>query len=286
MRPSPSTEPAPPARQLLLIGVSAAALSLLLFAVLAGARGTTTGNPAPTRLPLATDALGLLEPATPMQVPDPSRAPTQPATGAGIEAPPGSDPAVGTNAADPDLAALRKFLRERSDQFSPHAQAGPELPWPSSGSPAATLHPDDGGPRAASRRRPPIPDRLEGTLSSTRHGDALADLHVEARLLLIDGGPAPLQLFGIQADVEQLRADLRPVARDSEVGAAAPLWLGVGGSPLPGWLLVAIEPHAVTLLSPLGNLVRIHPSAPANLPSGTNGAAITGRAGAAGAIHG
>jgi hypothetical protein len=124
----------------------------------------------------------------------------------------------------------------------------------------------------ATARRPPaapIPDSIEGRQAPVRAGDPLAPLTIDATLQTLAAGTAPFELRAIRIDAGPARAKLaarsHELARESEGGGH---WYEVGDVPLQGWIVVGIAGDAATLMTPLGNLVKLRLEPP---PGGGQG---------------
>jgi hypothetical protein len=101
-----------------------------------------------------------------------------------------------------------------------------------------------------------IPDSIEGVRTGSPHGDALAAYTISAGLRTLESAHSPLLLASIRGGPEPLRAHFNE--RDA-LGAwqEVPGWFEVGESPVGGWRLLAISVREVTLITPVGNLLRL-----------------------------
>jgi len=172
-----------------------------------------------------------------------------------------TDPAAtALRGADPAsaLAPLRDFA---------HTNAKPDLAT------LAALSPAElevlAGPGTASRSSAPrpehpsaeprvlsrIPDLIEGTPAVPRNADALAAVTVSAALRVLEED-APIVLQDVRLGPGPARARFATrTGRGDTLSAAG--WLELGDAPLPGWRIIRIQPLAVTLITPLGNPVRL-----------------------------
>jgi len=171
-----------------------------------------------------------------------------------------SNAALGSAASDPAaaLAPLRDLVRNRThpDLRSLVKLSAAESEALGGGS---RHRPATGAAPGAVQRSPPlseaIPDAIEGTVAAPQAADALAPYTVTAALLLREAD-APFTLREIRLAPAPARARFASRNRETAAGPSYG-WMELGESPLPGWRLIRIQPQSVTLISPLGNPVRM-----------------------------
>jgi hypothetical protein len=108
---------------------------------------------------------------------------------------------------------------------------------------------------AAPLRRPPIPDRIEGTSQAGGEVDPLSSMSLQAELIEAAADVAPLSLLELRAQNYPPQARLKSPA-DAAPGGA---WFEAGDVPAAEWLLVSIDADSVTLMSAHGQRVRLRP---------------------------
>lgn len=127
-------------------------------------------------------------------------------------------------------------------------------PAPSATPPEPVSIPDALPQRSQAPARAPIPDLIERSSGTSQGGDPLQPMALQAELIKSDPNDVPLVLLELRADQRPSQARLRQSA-DATQGAGA--WFEAGDIPAQDWTLVSVDRDAATLMSALGQLVRL-----------------------------
>jgi len=103
-----------------------------------------------------------------------------------------------------------------------------------------------------------IPEKIESSAAQESDSDPLAAAIITGGLRVLDGNDTPLRLVDIRTDgpVASVRLHLQGTA--PRAGEGDP-WFRQGEIAFTGWIVVAISRTDALVLSPMGNLFRLHP---------------------------
>ncbi len=171
-----------------------------------------------------------------------------------------AEQAIGLLAPAANPTAHLDALETLARSWSRPADGPGAIPGPSTSAthaePSGT--PDGLPQRSRAPARAPIPDLIERSAGASQGGDPLQPMALQAELIKSDPHEVPLVLLELRADQHPSQARLRQ-STDATQGAGA--WFEAGDVPAPDWTLVSVDRDAATLMSSLGQLVRLPLSA-------------------------
>lgn len=167
-----------------------------------------------------------------------------------------------TEATEATARAMQLLSPERTPQVRPSRSAPPPqngnlLPGRAIAQPPAPPLRNAGSPQRASSGSPSpaaaIPDRIERGTGDDSGSDPLAGVPLQAELIEAPASRAPLTLIGLRAEGDVPMARLRST-QDADPAEA---WFETGDTVAAGWTVVAVDERSATLLSALGERVRL-----------------------------